>query len=115
MGLQLIDDDDASRNAGSVKEVRREPDDPLDVTLKDKIAAYIRFRTAAKQNSLRQDARTLPRAVKRPNNVQQIGEVTSSRWRRTQLFEALGRVTNRIDPCVPATITKWRMCDYIVE
>ena len=55
MGINLVDDNDASGDTGAEKDVGRQTDDAHDVTLADKVFPYGRLGIAAKQNPMRQD------------------------------------------------------------
>ena len=87
----LVDDDDAGRDAGAVKEVRGQADDALDVALADELAADVGLGIATEQHAVRQDARALARALERADDVQQVGVVALLARRRAEGLEALDR------------------------
>ena len=57
--LFLVQHDDAGRNAGSVEQVGRQPDNSFDITFFNQISANFGFGIAAKQYAMRQNARAL--------------------------------------------------------
>ena len=69
VGILLVDHHDAGRNAGAVKQVGRQTNDALDVSLADQVAPDVGLGTASKQHAVRQDARAFAGAFERANNV----------------------------------------------
>jgi hypothetical protein len=59
MGVFLIKHNNAGRNAGAVKEVGRQADNPLDISLAYNILAYLRFSSTPEQNPVGEDAGAL--------------------------------------------------------
>ena len=58
-GVFLVQHDDAGRDAGAVKEIRRQADDALDVAALHQLAPDGCFRTATEKHAVREDDRRL--------------------------------------------------------
>jgi hypothetical protein len=63
-------------NAGAVEEIRGQADGALDDAALDEISADDALGVAAKENAVREDARTFLGALERAENVQEVGVVT---------------------------------------
>ena len=88
LGVLLVDDDDAGGDAGAVEEVGGQADDALDVALADEVAADVGLGIAAEQDAVRQDARALPGALERADDMQQVGVVALLARRHAEGLEA---------------------------
>ena len=115
VGVFLIDDDDAGRDAGAVKEVGGQADDALDVALADEVAADVGLGIAAEEHAVRQNAGAFAGALERADDVQQIGVIALLGGRRAEGLEALVRVVERVDAGAPAFVAEGRIGDDVIE
>ena len=53
MSILLVHNNDARRDAGAVKKIRRQSDDAFDITLADQRAANVGLSVAPEQNAVR--------------------------------------------------------------
>jgi hypothetical protein len=84
----LVDDDDARRDAGAVKQVGGQADDALDQPLADEGCADGGFDIAAEQHAVRQNARAFATAFQRTDDVQQVGVIAVFIRRHAQSIES---------------------------
>ena len=114
LGVFLVDDHDAGRDAGTVKEVSGQTDDAFDIALTDKIAPDIGLGIAAKQHAVGQDAGALASALERRDEVEEEG-VIAILGRRNTVLEALVGVIGRIKATGPGFGRKVGIGDGEVE
>ena len=97
VGVLLVEHDDAGRDAGAVKEVRRQADDALEVAALDELLADDGLSIAAEENAVRQNARAFAGALQRAEDVQQVGVVALLARAGCRSAEALpaGRARHR--------------------
>ena len=115
VGVFLVDDDDAGRDAGAVKQVGGQSDDAFDVALADQFAADVGLGIAAKQHAVRQNARAFAVALERAHDVQQIGVIALLGGRRAEGLESLVRIVERIDTVAPTLVAERRIGDHVIE
>lgn len=102
MGIFLVDDNDASGNAGAVKQVGRETDDAFDVAFSNQVLADVGLGVAPEQYAVRQDASALPCTFQRTDDMQQVGVIALFVRRRTEILEAPVMIVKRVDAGAPA-------------
>ncbi len=69
VGIFLVDQDDAGRDAGAVEQVGGQADDPLDIPLANEIAPDIGLGVAPEQDAVRQNAGPFAVALERADDV----------------------------------------------
>ena len=109
----LIDHEDAGRNAGAVKEIGRETDDPFQKAGAHKLGANHRLGITTKQHPMRQNAGSFAGALQRANNVKQVSVVALLGGRLTPL-ETLERIGRRRKASAPALVGERRIRNDII-
>ena len=74
-GVFLVEHQDAGRDAGAVKEVGRQADDPLEVAGADELPADDGLGIAPEEHAVGQNAGAFAGALQRADDVQQVGVV----------------------------------------
>ena len=69
-GISLIDDDNAGRDTGAIKQVGGQADDALDIALVNNSFADSRLRIATEQNTMGKNDRSLAGAFQRLQNME---------------------------------------------
>ena len=113
MRVFLVDQNNARRDAGAIKQVGGQADDAANVALADQVFSDFSFGVAAKQHAVRQNAGTFAFAFQRAHDVQQIGVVALLAGRCAKR-KSLVRVFRRVDT-TPALVAERRIGDDIVE
>jgi len=104
LGVFLVDDNDASGNAGAVKQVDKQTDDAFDVAFSNQVLADVGLGVATEQYAVRQNASALPCAFQRTDDMQQVGVIALFVRRRTEIPEAPVRIVKRVDAGAPAFV-----------
>ena len=115
VGLPLVDDDDAGRDAGAIEQVGGQADDPLEVALADQRAADVGFGVAAEEHAMRQDAGALAGALERAHDVQQVGVIALPGRRHPEGFKAVVLIVERVEAGAPAFVGEGRIGDHVIE
>jgi hypothetical protein len=115
VGVFLVDDDDAGRNAGAVEQVGRQADDALDQAALDQVLADHGLGIAAEQHAVRQDAGALAVALERPHDVQQVGIVALLGRRLAIGLEAVVFVLAGNDAVAPTLVAERRVGHHKIE
>ena len=113
--MLLVHDDDASRDARAVEQVRGESDDRFDVAALEQVLADDGFGIASKQHAVRKNAGSFAGALQRADDVQQVGVIALLTGRRAEVLEPLVGIALHIDTVAPAFVAERRIGDDVVE
>ena len=114
IGTQLVEHDDAGRNAGAVEQVGGQPDDALDVAALDQAPPDHGLGVATEQHTVRQDHRAAAGALHRGQDVQQEGIVAVlGGW--GAVGEAPVHVAAHVDAVAPGFGREGRVGHHEVE
>ena len=114
VGVFLVDDQDAGRDAGAVKKVGGQADNALDEAALDEILANIGLPVAAEQHPVGQDDRALALALERGDEVQQES-VVAVFGRGNAVGEAPKAVVGRVEAVGPCLVGEGRIGDGEIE
>src|SRR5260370_4605256 len=114
MGISLVEHNDTCGNAGTVKEIRRQADDALDVATTDEFSPYSALSVAAKKNPVRKVDSSLSNGFETTKNVEEEGNVAIlRRWHAEG--KSLELVFRGVEPIAPRLKGERRIGDDEVE
>ena len=114
-GMLFVYDDDTRRDARTVEEVGRQPNDAFDISVTNKIAADLGFCTSTEKYTVRKNTRPFTRMFQRTDDVEQVGIVPLFGRRHSKIYKTLVLVVVGVDACAPALVTERRIGNYIVK
>jgi hypothetical protein len=115
VGVFFVNDNEAGRDAGAVKQISGQADDALDVALAYQVAANVSLGIATEQHAVRQNARALAVTLERAHEVQQISVIALLGRRRTEAIEPFVWIIERVNASAPALVAEGRIGDDIIE
>jgi hypothetical protein len=104
VSVLFVDDNDAGGDAGTVKQVRGQSDDALDVAPANQCSADVGLSVAPEQHAVRQDAGAVAGAFQRSDDVQQVCVIALLARRRAEGLEPVVGIIQRIDARTPPLV-----------
>ena len=114
MSILLIDDYDTCGDAGAVKQVGRQADNPLDETVCNELFADVRLLVSSEQDAVREDDSTLASALQGFYQMKEKCIISVSR-RRDTVLESFENVIERIHASGPGLCGEGRISHCEIE
>jgi len=113
--LSFVQQHDAGRNTGAVKQVGGQANDALDVALANQVASDVGFGIAPEEHPVGQDARALAGAFEGSHDVQQVGVVALLGGGNAETIETPVRIVVGGQSRAPPLVRERRIGHHEVE